>query len=288
MLLLFAVAAILSFLLSLTVKRLSTAARVLDMPDFRRKLNTVPVPRLGGVAFFLAFFISLALKSAYFGEVSATDVTLLCSGGLSLLFGAADDFFDLAPAQKLLFQALSAALVTVILPTPYPAFITIPLVILMMNAYNFIDGLDGLAAGLSLSSLLFFALVSVIFLHTGMGLTPILLFFALIGFLPLNAHPARLYMGEAGSSTLGLTLAVLTLSLPTPYSLLSLAFSLIPLFDAVSAVPRRLLRGRSPFAPDRGHLHHRLLSLGLSHPAAAGLLVSLSVILSITAILIAT
>ena len=278
---------LLSISLSFTVRALSRRAGVLDFPDFSRKLNTSPIPRLGGVAFFLAFFTSVALNGAVSGGLSALDSALLSVGGLSLLFGTADDFFDLTPLWKLSFQLICALCAALILPQICPFWLSIPFTVLMMNAYNFIDGLDGLATSLSLTSLFFISLSSLIFLNTGIGITPILLFFALLGFLPLNAHPATLYMGESGSSTIGLSISLITLSLPAPLALLSLAFSLIPLFDVLSAVPRRIMQGRSPFCADKEHLHHKLLSLGMSHPAATTLLLLLSNSLSLLSLALA-
>ena len=254
------------------------------MPDFRRKLNTSPVPRLGGIGFFLSFFTVLIIKGVALYGFSPLDISLLLAGGLSLLFGAVDDFFDLTPLCKLTLQIICAVCAMSLAPQTYPIYLALPFVLLMMNAYNFIDGLDALAASLSLSSLLFISLSALLFLNTGMGVTPLLLFFSVLGFIPLNAHPASLYMGECGSSTLGVSIAVIMLSLPPPLLLLAVSFSIIPIFDALVAIPRRLLCGRSPFSADRGHLHHRLLSLGVSHPAAVNFLLLLSVLLSLISI----
>ena len=278
---------LLSLLLSIAIRRLSLRTGVVDLPDFRRKLHTLPVPRLGGVAFFLAFYSALIAKGCLFGSFSELDSALISAGGLSLLFGAIDDFFDLLPLRKLCLQLVSASSAALLLPEIYPIRLSIPFIVLMMNAYNFIDGLDALAASLSLSSLLFISLSSLMFFNTGMGITPVLLLFSLLGFLPLNLHPASLYMGESGSATLGLSIAVITLSLPLPAALLSLSFSLIPIFDAVAAVPRRILLGRSPFSADKGHIHHRLLSLGVAQPTATAVLALLSLLLSFTSLSLA-
>ena len=274
----------LSLLLSFSVRAISLNIGVVDLPDFRRKLHTSPVPRLGGVAFSLAFFTSIALKSVGGGGLHPLDSALLCAGGLSLLFGAADDFFDLSPLWKLCFQLICAVCASFILPQIYPFWLSIPFTVLMMNAYNFIDGLDGLSASISLTSLLFISLSSFIFLNTPIEITPILLFFAILGFLPLNVHPATLYMGESGSSTTGLSIALIILSMPAPLALLSLAFSLVPLFDTLLAVPRRILQGKSPFSADKGHFHHKLIALGMSHPAATTFLLLLANFLSILAL----
>lgn len=276
---------LLSLLLSRATLAISSRVGVMDMPDFGRKLNTSPVPRLGGVAFFTVFFALLPAWQVILSEEHALLPALMCGGGLSLLFGAADDFFNLRPIKKLLLQALTAAVTVALLPSysihPTVAFFFI---VLMMNAYNLSDGIDGLCVGLSLSSLLFLSIRNLLLFNTGCGQTPLLLFFSLLGFLPFNAHPARLYMGESGSATLGFSIAIFTISTPSELVLPSALFSFLPLFDALLAFIRRPLSGRSPFAADREHLHHKLIDRGLSCPAAAGALSLLSILISSVAL----
>ena len=262
----------------------SSLTGAVDFPDFKRKLNTVPVPRLGGVGFFIAFFISLSLKILFLGSPGVADTALLLSGGLCLLLGAADDFLSLLPLTKLIFQSVIALIASAILsPSEPPLYVMIKAfyILLLINALNFIDGLDGLCVGISASSLFFFALSDLLFLNTGMGISAMLLFFALVGFIPFNAYPARLYMGDAGSETLGLSLAVFSISSAKEGLFLTPSFILIPIADVLLAIARRICLGHSPFKADRSHLHHMLLDFGFSHPAAVNILFSASLFLSL-------
>ena len=146
---------------------------------------------------------------------------------------------------------------------------------LLSNAFNLIDGLDGLCGGACAS-----ALIAILALSAGEGAALILLS-ATLGFLPLNLRPARLFLGDSGAMLLGFSLSVLSAqvfsSTKTPICALSLALILaIPLFDTAFAITRRAINGKSPFSPDRGHLHHRLVDRGIPHSRASLLLVSLS------------
>ena len=275
---------LLVFLLSLTLCSATLAcsarARVVDLPDFKRKVNTVPIPRLGGVGFFIAFFIALGTKILFLSSATPLESSLLFAGGLSLLFGAADDFFPLSPLQKLSCQSVISALgVSLLVPGDSPQLFAGGLLysVFLMNAFNLIDGLDGLCCGISLSSLLMLAAVDLLILNTGGGICAIFLFFALLGFLPLNVHPAKLYMGDSGSMTLGLSIALISVYYSTGGFHLSAAFFFIPVFDTVLSVFRRVFSGRSPFSADRGHIHHVLLDSGFSHQGTVNLLLILSV-----------
>lgn len=263
---------VLSYFACLAIRRISLVTGALDMPDFKRKLNTVPVPRLGGVGFFLVFALALGAKALLFGIGTNLDSALMISGGLILAVGAADDLFNLKAPIKLAFQALATAIgAAVLLPRGDPVTLALSALYLLFltNAFNLIDGLDGLCAGISLSSLMFLSLSYLVFLNTGVGVTPLLLFFSLLGFIPHNLHPARLYMGDSGSESLGLSIGLISLELAKSGVFISTAFFIIPIADTVTAIARRLIRGRSPLRADREHLHHKLLDFGISHSAAA-------------------
>ncbi len=277
----------LSLLLSYVIMHASIRVGALDMPDFRRKVNTVPIPRLGGVAFFIAFFCAVAVKNVIFRAAPSTlELAVVSAGGLSLLFGAADDIFSLPATLKLILQAVTSAIAAMLLGISEPVYYATAVIfcVFLMNAFNLADGLDGLCGGISLSSLLFLALADIVLFNTGGGLIAILLFFATLGFIPLNAHPAKLYMGDSGAQTLGLSIAVLSLDISRNAPLLPLFFFALPILDTVCSALRRIIAGRSPFSSDRGHFHHRLLDLGLSHAASVNLLLILSVLVSVTAL----
>ena len=262
----------------------SSLTGALDIPDFDRKLNTVPVPRLGGVGFFVAFFISLSLKWILSGVASSAESALMLSGGLTLLLGSADDFFDLSPVVKLSFQIIISLIASAIL-SPSESLIYVIIksfyILLLINAFNFIDGLDGLCVGISIASLFFFSLSDLLFLDTGMGVSAILLLFSLVGFVPFNTYPAKLYMGDAGSQTLGLSVAIFSLAFSNDGLYMTPVFFVIPITDVILTVIRRLCVGKSPLKPDRAHLHHKLLDLGLSHPGAVNLLIFISLFASL-------
>jgi UDP-GlcNAc:undecaprenyl-phosphate GlcNAc-1-phosphate transferase len=274
---------LLSFLLTLAVMRFSRLTGALDFPDFGRKVNTVPIPRLGGVGFFLAFYSALALMLAT-SESSDMRVTtaLLTFSPLSLLFGAADDLFSLPAPLKLLSQLLislpTAAYLTSLSPAPTCALALY--LVAMMNAFNLSDGLDGLCAGTSLSSLLAIATADLLIFNTGGGVCALLLFFCVLGFIPLNSPPARLYMGDAGSETLGLVIGILSFSVFGEALPLSFGFYALPLIDTAFSILRRIASHRSVFSADRGHIHHRLLDLGMSHGMAVAVLLLFSYAIS--------
>jgi UDP-GlcNAc:undecaprenyl-phosphate GlcNAc-1-phosphate transferase len=218
-----------------------------------------------------------------------------------VLLGMADDRFQLDALTKLAGQALAAGILLIygiqILWVPINGVITLPasigqlvtvlIVLVTINAVNFIDGMDGLAAGIvAIAGIAFFAFAYLLAVDYGFSragapsLTTAVLIGVCIGFLPHNAHPAKIFMGDSGSMFLGLLLAAASITLtgqidPNAISaeklgptllplLLPLAVLAIPLADLVLAVLRRLKAGKSPFAPDKEHLHHRLMSAGNS------------------------
>jgi UDP-GlcNAc:undecaprenyl-phosphate/decaprenyl-phosphate GlcNAc-1-phosphate transferase len=237
---------------------------------------------------------------------SPTWVGLLSAGGLLVVVGIADDRWDIDQLTKAAGQVAAAGLLimngvqilwiplpgaTLALPPSYGVPLTILVVVATINAVNFIDGLDGLAAGIAgVSALAFFVyayLVSVV-AHIDHQTAPALIAAILsgmcAGFLPHNFSPARVFMGDTGSMLIGLLLAasMITVSgfdpvglkgsinrFPTLLPLLPVAIMIVPYADMLMAVVRRTYVGRSPFAPDKKHLHHRLLDLGHSHRGAA-------------------
>lgn len=264
----------LSSLLCLVSLRLSTAVGGMDVPDGVRKCHLRPTPRLGGMAFFSSFALVSLL-----GMTAPSDVLpLLFGGALLVLSGFLDDTRSLSPQSKLPLQFLAAAgalflfdpptriscfSLSLSLPAPLSFFLFSLYLVASVNAVNFIDGADGLAAGCVLPML--FGL-SLLFLQGGEEerlRLALLLAFALLGFLPFNRPPARLFMGDAGSQFLGFALAYLTLRRDA-FSLSRLLFLALPLSDLCVTVSGRILKKKSPFAADRTHFHHRLAARGFS------------------------
>jgi UDP-GlcNAc:undecaprenyl-phosphate GlcNAc-1-phosphate transferase len=270
-----------------------------------RDIHTTPTARWGGVAMWLAMAITfmivnhLPLVGKSFGHEAQG--IFLASTAIVLL-GMADDRFQLDALTKLTGQVFAAGILLMygiqILWLPINGVITLPpvlIVLVIINAVNFIDGMDGLAAGIvAISGIAFFAFAYLLAVDYGFSragapsLTTAVLVGLCIGFLPHNAHPARIFMGDSGSMLLGLLLASAAITLtgqvdPNAISaesrgptllplLLPFAVLAIPLVDLLLAVARRVKAGKSPFAPDNEHLHHRLLSAGNSQLKTAFIL----------------
>jgi len=304
------VAASVTFVLAFIILKLSHRFRL--YPKIRsRDVHTRPTPRLGGVAMFIGVIAAVAAASQIekfnpIFEDPAKVWGLLAAATLIVVIGVADDIWDLDWWTKLAGQIIAGGILAYsgiqILTIPLPGYgvvqlpltfslgITVLAVVLVMNAINFIDGLDGLVAGVALIANGVFFVYSYTFAYQSrevdyLGLASLItavLIGACIGFLPLNFHPAKLFMGDAGALLVGLLMAASALTFtgqvdPENYSyggqqlpglipvILPFAILVLPLLDFVLAVLRRLRAGKSPFAADRLHLHHRLLDIGHSH-----------------------
>ena len=305
------VSAIVTFGLAVLIWKLSTRYRL--YPKIRaRDVHTRPTPRLGGIAMFLGILVAFGVASQVpqlglaFAEPGKV-LGLIGAALIIVLIGVADDIWDLDWLTKLAGQIIAAGVLAwqglqiLTLPiggqtivSPYVSLsITIVAVVLVMNAMNFIDGLDGLVAGVALiANGVFFIYVYRLQADAQTdyfniaSLTTAILIGACIGFLPLNFHPAKLFMGDAGALLVGLLMAASAIAVTgsvnsaaadqpdrfTAYFLpglipiiLPFAVLIVPLLDFGLAILRRLGAGKSPFTADRKHLHHRLLDMGHSH-----------------------
>ncbi|MGZ3601742.1 MAG: glycosyltransferase family 4 protein [Ktedonobacterales bacterium] len=282
----FALAAVLTFALSLLVARLARRWGLLDKPEPRR-VHTHPVPRLGGIAIFLSFLsVSLLLFRPANDYELHVYAGLLVAAVLVVAVMAYDDMRGLPPLPRLGVQTLAALIVMFpaghgtlieVLHNPLIStnhsrtslalWIAVPFtwfwIVGMMNTINWVDGLDGLAGGVvTITAIVMAAISWLLGQHTAALLCAVLAG-ATLGFLPLNWHPARLFMGDSGAMFLGLALAVLAnvggAKLATMLLLLGL-----PILDTARVILHRVRKGRSPLHFDRSHLHHRLLSGGLT------------------------
>ena len=269
---------------------------IIDRPDARRT-HRQPLPRGGGVAVVLAFTLVAGtmalLGSAVPGMSGAKPISVneglgLFLGGLvAAAIGAIDDLLDLRARWQLLGQIAVAIIAVVfgitvrfidnpfatdniVFPTPLAIGFTVVWIVGMINSINFIDGLDGLSSGIALIAAVTLGLLSLtVAVGNGLGqpFVAVLCFVlagALFGFLRWNFHPAVIFQGTSGVMFLGFTLAVLSI-LGTAKVIVALLVLGVPIIDTFWVIVRRVSRGRSPFTPDRGHIHHRLLDLGLSH-----------------------
>jgi UDP-GlcNAc:undecaprenyl-phosphate GlcNAc-1-phosphate transferase len=288
----FLAAAVLSLVLTPIVRRLAIRLDNLDHPDARR-VNEAPVPRGGGVAVALAFLV-VAVGGIWLntttGDVpvprsieSAELLGLLLGGAVATLLGVLDDTFQLRARWQFLGQIAVALLAVVAgitvtfinnpfgpgsisLTGPFAIGFTMLWIVGMINSINFIDGLDGLSSGIALIAAATLGLISLTttIAQPFIGILCFGLAGALLGFLRWNFHPATIFIGTSGVMFVGYTLAVLAIlgSAKVAVALLVLG---VPIIDTFWIIVRRLATGRSPFTPDRGHIHHRLLDLGLSH-----------------------
>lgn len=304
----FAVSAVLSFLSVLAVLKLSHRKGWYDHLD-ERKIHTGNVPRLGGIGFAFAFFVIMAGISVFYTR-SGVNVLRFIPCVAAMLFmlvsGVFDDFRPMSPRFKILLQ-FAAALCVIISGFNFDrlvyigdgiftdlGFWTFPITFLwvvgLTNAVNLIDGVDGLAGGLSALIVFFLGLIFFSF-TTDIPKSVILcvsLFGTLIGFLILNAPipRAKIFMGDGGSQFLGFTLALLPVmkesnnpdTLPVFYAA---ALFAIPIFDTTASVWRRIRDGKKIYNPDKSHLHHKLMNLGLGARGVISIIFILQIIIGI-------
>jgi UDP-N-acetylmuramyl pentapeptide phosphotransferase/UDP-N-acetylglucosamine-1-phosphate transferase len=289
-------AALVTALIVPLVRRLGLRWGLVDAPD-SRKQHTLPMVRLGGVGIVAGFSLALALtwQLGGFAELAADKDQLIwttLAGALCFfVIGLADDLFALPPLPRLVGQVAVAMAVwsegvrigTIELPFglfggdptfelawPLSLLATVVWLVGITNAINWLDGLDGLAAGVSGIAAVGLLSVSYSLHQPAPGLLAAALAGACLGFLRHNFNPARIFMGDGGSYFLGFALAAVSIvgpakGLTSVSLLLPLLILSLPLADMSAVIMGRLSEGRSPFYPDRRHLHHRLLRAGFSH-----------------------
>jgi UDP-GlcNAc:undecaprenyl-phosphate GlcNAc-1-phosphate transferase len=309
----FLAAGLLSLVLTPLIRRFVIRHDIVDQPDERR-VNTAPIPRAGGLAVAAAFltvgagFVALNDAAHWVPEpltIQASDlVALFLGGALAATLGAIDDLFDLRARWQLAGQVALAILAVALgitidyVANPFgdgvirfgalfSAGLTIFWIVGMINSINWIDGLDGLSSGIALIAVVTLGLISLT-TQIAQPLIAVLCFAlagALLGFLRWNFHPATIFLGTSGVQFVGYTLAVLSIlgSAKVAIALLVLG---VPIIDTFWIIVRRLSEGRSPFSPDRSHIHHRLLDLGLPHARTVLLIYGICIALAALALLL--
>ncbi len=300
-----AVGALVTFLSTFLIRKLARRIGAMSMPG-PRSVHTYPTPSLGGAGMFLGFLAALAVATQIdqFKEMfdsSSEPLGLVLAAGVMFVVGALDDLREVSPPAKVAGQVLSGSLLSllgvtmlffrvpfasydyVVLSPNWAALVTVLTVVLLANALNLIDGLDGLAAGIVIiAGTAFFLYSDRLFkagLIDGSNIAPLVAVIAVsicAGFLPHNLHPAKIFMGDAGAMFLGLLLAVTTITVggrtADQFSgqtyfffaplLIPIVILAVPLLDTGFSFLRRLLRRQSFSTADREHLHHRLMRLG--------------------------
>lgn len=264
--------------------------KLYDIPD-ERKLHRQPIPALGGIGIFSGF-VTAFLLSATFYESGNKFQYLLAAALIIFFVGLKDDLLNISPFKKFLGQLLAAAIICfkgglVIsnmdgflgiyeLPDMVAYLLTILTIVVIINAYNLIDGVDGLATGLSLISATAFAVFFLLNDNIVFACLATSLIGALLAFLIFNAQPAKIFMGDTGSMMLGLLHAIMVIQFictaaqapvfPVQAApAMGFALLFVPLFDTLRVFSFRMLKGASPFTPDRNHIHHILQRFRFSH-----------------------
>ena len=307
MLLAFAVSLLVAYVMTPPVKRFAEKGGAIDVPKDYRRVHDHPIPRMGGLAIFIGFVLSLI----FFVPMSTKVLGLLVGSVIIAVMGGVDDIVSLNPWVKLAGQIVAAlvaircGLVFDVISNPNIfaeetyieiGWLSIPLTMLWIvgctNAVNLIDGLDGLAVGVSAISSMTMLIVSLFVSEPVVSIILAALTGACLGFMPYNLNPAKIFMGDVGSQLLGFVLstasimglfklhAIITFFVP----LLALA---LPLADTIFAFFRRILHGQSPFKADKGHFHHRLLAMGLNQKQVVAVLYGISAVLGLLAVLMA-
>ena len=276
------------YVLAPVVIALSWRMGAVDVPQDWRRMHCESVPRNGGLAIMLPLFLGCVL----IGARSTYLLAALLGGGLMLVIGLLDDVFCLGPWSKLLFQsaaAVAAVLGSGIATDAVSILLSILWVVMLTNAHNFIDGLDGLLVGCASMEGLLLSVTLALIGSTEAARVALLLTVSCLAFRPYNRYPARAFAGDCGSDSIGFLLGMLSLPIffanSSPISTLSPIFLFAyPLADLLAAVLRRTLRGRHPFSADRGHLHHRLYAAGLAVPECVWLLLTVCCVMGFVGI----
>lgn len=277
----------------------------LDIPKDDRRMHNKPIPISGGVAMYLAIMVGIFL----FIDLNREIISLMIGATIIVVCGLVDDKTDMSPKLKLLFQIIAASILIFggvrveFFTNPFPigesviflGIFSIPITIFWIvgitNTVNLIDGLDGLAAGVSLICAVSLMIIANKFGYTNISIIGALLVGACAGFLPYNFNPAKIFMGDTGALFLGFILSYISvegimksaaaLTIIVPVLILG-----VPVFDTTFAMIRRKLSGKKIMQADKGHLHHRLLALGLTQKQTVLILYVISVIFGLLAIVV--
>lgn len=294
-----ACAALVSYTITPPVRLLAFRIGAIDIPTDARRMHKKPVPRIGGLAIFAGFLVATLV----FCEPSSQLFSIWIGGGILVILGILDDIFRLPAWIKLIVQLCVAGIavsfgilidhITLFGAHIEFGYFSIPITMLwivgLSNAINLIDGLDGLSCGVSTITSISIFMVMLITGDFTSALITAILTGSCLGFFPYNKNPAKIFMGDTGALFLGYTLSIISVQglfkLHTMLSfLVPLSIFALPILDTLIAICRRVLHGQSPFHPDRGHFHHKLVDMGFSHKEAVKILYAISGIMGLVAV----
>ncbi len=303
-------ALVISFLMTPVVKTFAYKVGAVDVPKDARRMHKVPIPRLGGLAIFIGFMFSVLILGNVRGNGQMQSILL--GSVIIVVLGVVDDIMALPAMLKFVVQ-IAAALIPALNGVVIQAFsnpnifsdslywvlgpLSVPFTVLWIvgitNAVNLIDGLDGLANGVSAISATTMLVIALLASEGEVALVMAALVGACVGFMPYNLNPAKMFMGDTGATFLGYILATMSIQgLFKFYAVISFAVPFLilglPIFDTAFAFIRRIAHGQSPMHADRGHIHHRLIDMGLNQKQAVATLYVISAMLGLSAVVLTT
>ena len=302
------VAVLASFLFTPVVKAFAQKVGAVDIPKDERRMHNKPIPLLGGLAIFLSFMLAVLL----FAEIDNQVRGMLLGAVIIVLLGVIDDIRPLNAIFKFCVQILAAVVSVahgnVIQFLSNPIFfgdslyfnlgwLAIPIsiiwIVAITNAVNLIDGLDGLSVGVSAINSASLLVISLLVSDVNVAIMVAALLGACLGFMPYNINPAKIFMGDTGSTFLGYILAVLSIQgLFKFYTIISFLVPFlilgVPIFDTVTAFFRRIIKGQAPWKADRSHIHHKLIDMGYSQKQSVAILYLVTAILGLSAVMLTT
>ena len=293
------VALVVSFLMTPVVKTFAYKVGAIDVPKDARRMHKVPIPRLGGLAIFFGFMVSILL----FVKITPEMKSILLGAVIIVVLGVVDDIMALPAMLKFVVQIVAALIPTMggvrILAFSNPNVfseelywvlgnLSIPFTVLWIvaitNAVNLIDGLDGLANGVSAISATTVLVIALMAGQVQVAMVMAALVGACVGFMPYNMNPAKMFMGDTGATFLGFILA--TMSIQGLFKYYAVISFVVPFL--ILAFIRRIAHGQSPMHADRSHIHHRLIDMGLNQKQAVATLYVISAILGLSAVVLTT
>ena len=280
------VSMLLSFALTPLVKRLAYKIGAVDVPKDKRRMHDHPIPRLGGLSIFVGFVIAVML----FAQPDRQLRGILLGACLIVAVGVVDDSHPLGAGIKFILQIVAALIAvwhgvviqTIANPLPFGG-----------DYWDFgiMDGLDGLADGVSTIAALTMLVIALLMRNIEMAVICAALVGACVGFIPYNRNPAKMFMGDTGATFLGYMLATVSVTgLFKLYAIISFVVPFIilgfPIYDTVSAFTRRILKGQNPMKADRSHTHHKLIDMGMNQKQAVATLYLVATVLGLCAVMI--
>ena len=296
-----------SFALVPAAKWIAIKIGAVDVPKDKRRMHDHPIPLLGGLAIFAGFVASILL----FANVDRQLRGILLGACVIVAVGVVDDSHPLGAGIKFILQIV-AALIAIwhgviigAIASPFPfgdpywnfGILSVPItvvwIVAVTNSVNLIDGLDGLADGISTIGALTMLVIALMMEDMGMAVICAALVGACLGFIPYNLNPAKMFMGDTGATFLGFMLATVSVTgLFKLYAVISFVVPFIilgfPIFDTTSAFLRRILKGQNPMKADRSHTHHKLIDMGMNQKQAVATLYMVASMLGLCAVMLVT